>query len=295
MSLSGTLPTTTKKISLGWNPVAGPMTGLLLAAPIIVMLILFLVIPVAMVLGQTVVIDGIGAYKTFWNDPVSMAALRRTIVSSIVVTLLTTGLGGILAWRLRMTRSRLVRALIWLSILTPLWMGVVVKNYAFAIILGRGGPISEICAWLFGIDDFSLMYSPIAVILGVFYSMLPYAALPLYVTFRQIDLDLLAASEILGASRLQAITSVLLPLARPGLVATGIIVFVISIGFYITPVLLGGAKSPYLPSLIEQDLSQFYDEGAARISAAILLILATAVVGLAMKLLGARQLQRAIK
>lgn len=295
MALSGTLPTTTKKISLGWNPVAGPMTGLLLAAPIIVMLILFLVIPVAMVLGQTVVIDGIGAYKTFWNDPVSMAALRRTIVSSIVVTLLTTGLGGILAWRLRMTRSRLVRALIWLSILTPLWMGVVVKNYAFAIILGRGGPISEICAWLFGIDDFSLMYSPIAVILGVFYSMLPYAALPLYVTFRQIDLDLLAASEILGASRLQAITSVLLPLARPGLVATGIIVFVISIGFYITPVLLGGAKSPYLPSLIEQDLSQFYDEGAARISAAILLILATAVVGLAMKLLGARQLQRAIK
>jgi putative spermidine/putrescine transport system permease protein len=295
MALSGTLPTTIKKISLGWNPVAGPMTGLLLAAPIIVMLILFLVIPVAMVLGQTVVIDGIGAYKTFWNDPVSMAALRRTIVSSIVVTLLTTGLGGILAWRLRMTRSRLVRALIWLSILTPLWMGVVVKNYAFAIILGRGGPISEICAWLFGIDDFSLMYSPIAVILGVFYSMLPYAALPLYVTFRQIDLDLLAASEILGASRLQAITSVLLPLARPGLVATGIIVFVISIGFYITPVLLGGAKSPYLPSLIEQDLSQFYDEGAARISAAILLILATAVVGLAMKLLGARQLQRAIK
>ncbi|TXH35592.1 MAG: ABC transporter permease [Rhodospirillaceae bacterium] len=295
MALSGTLPTAAKKISLGWNPVAGPMTGLLLAAPIIVMLILFLVVPVAMVLGQTVVIDGIGAYKTFWNDPVSMAALRRTIVSSIVVTLLTTGLGGILAWRLRMTRSRLVRALIWLSILTPLWMGVVVKNYAFAIILGRGGPLSEICAWLFGIDDFSLMYSPIAVILGVFYSMLPYAALPLYVTFRQIDLDLLAASEILGASRLQAITSVLLPLARPGLVATGIIVFVISIGFYITPVLLGGAKSPYLPSLIEQDLSQFYDEGAARISAAILLILATAVVGLAMKLLGARQLQRAIK
>jgi putative spermidine/putrescine transport system permease protein len=160
--------------------------------------------------------------------------------------------------------------------------------------LGRGGPLSVICAWLFGIDGVTLMYSQAAVVMGVFYSMLPYAALPLYVTFRSIDLDLLSAAENLGASRPQALLSVLFPLARPGLVATGIIVFVISIGFYITPVLLGGAKSPYLPSLIEQDLFQFYDETAARIAAAVLLILATAIVGVAMKLLGARQLQRAI-
>lgn len=278
-----------------WNPVAGPIVGLFLAAPLGVMLLLFLAIPVAMVLGQSLFADGLGAYKTFWDDPVSMAALWRTVISSLLVTLLTTGLGGLLAWHLRMTRSLLIKALIWLSILTPLWMGVIVKNYAFTILLGRGGPLSEICAWLFGIGDFSLMYSPVAVIVGVFYSMLPYAALPLYVTFRQIDLDLLAAAEILGASRLQAITSVLIPLARPGLVATGIIVFVISIGFYITPVLLGGAKTPYLPSLIEQSLFQFYDEESARTSAAILLILATVIVGLAMRFLGARQLQRAIK
>lgn len=278
-----------------WNPVAGPLVGLFLAFPIVIMLVLFLAIPVAMVLGQSLIGDGLGAYKAFWDDPVSMAALRRTVVSSLLVTVLTTGLGGLLAWHLRMTRSRLVQALIWLSILTPLWMGVIVKNYAFTILLGRGGPLSETFAFLFGIEGFSLMYSPVAVIVGVFYSMLPYAALPLYVTFRQIDLDLLSAAEILGASRLQAVMSILIPLARPGLLATGIIVFVISIGFYITPVLLGGAKTPYLPSLIEQNLFQFYDEGQARTSAAILLILATVIVGLAMRLLGARQLQRAIK
>jgi putative spermidine/putrescine transport system permease protein len=193
-----------------------------------------------------------------------------------------------------MTRSGLVRALIWIAILAPLWMGVIVKNYAFTILLGRGGPLNAICAWLFGIDDVTLMYSQTAVILGIFYSMLPFAALPLYVTFRSIDVDLLSAAENLGASRLQAVTSVLLPLARPGLVATGVIVFVISIGFYITPVLLGGSKSPFLPSLIEQDLFQFFDEGAARTAAAVLLLLAMLIVGLAMKLLGARQLQKAI-
>lgn len=288
------MPTNISSSRRGWNPVAGPVTGFMLALPLLVLLILFLVIPVVTVLGQSLFEDGLGAYGAFLTDPISMGALRRTLVSSAIVTLLTTGLGGVLAWRLRVTRSGLTRALIWIAILTPLWMGVIVKNYAFTILLGRGGPLSMICAWLFGIEGVTLMYSQTAVVMGVFYSMLPYAALPLYVTFRSIDLDLLAAAENLGASRLQALTSILLPLARPGLVATGIIVFVISIGFYITPVLLGGAKSPYLPSLIEQDLFQFYDEGAARIAAAILLILATVIVGLAMKLLGARQLQKAI-
>jgi putative spermidine/putrescine transport system permease protein len=293
-SAGASLPTGIPSFRRGWNPVAGPVTGFLLASPLLVLLVLFLVIPVAIVLGRSLIEGGLGAYGAFFTDSVSLGALRRTLASSAVVTLLTTGLGGVLAWRLRMTRSGLTRALIWIAILTPLWMGVIVKNYAFIILLGRGGPLSVICAWLFGIDGVTLMYSQAAVVMGVFYSMLPYAALPLYVTFRSIDLDLLAAAENLGASRLRALTSVLLPLARPGLVATGIIVFVISIGFYITPVLLGGAKSPYLPSLIEQDLFQFYDETAARIAAAVLLILATAIVGLAMKLLGARQLQRAI-
>jgi len=278
----------------GWNPVASPLTGLLLASPLLVLLFLFLLIPIVMVLWRSLAEDGLTAYVSFFTNSVSMGALERTLVSSALVTALATFLGGILAWRLRMTRSGLVRALIWIAILAPLWMGVIVKNYAFTILLGRGGPLNAICAWLFGIDDVTLMYSQTAVILGIFYSMLPFAALPLYVTFRSIDVDLLSAAENLGASRLQAVTSVLLPLARPGLVATGVIVFVISIGFYITPVLLGGSKSPFLPSLIEQDLFQFFDEGAARTAAAVLLLLAMLIVGLAMKLLGARQLQKAI-
>jgi putative spermidine/putrescine transport system permease protein len=294
-SAGSTLPPDTASSSRrGWNPVAGPLTGFLLASPLLVLLFLFLLIPVVMVLWQSFAEDGLAAYGSFFTSSVSMGALQRTLVSSALVTALTTVLGGILAWRLRMTRSRLVRALIWIAILAPLWMGVIVKNYAFTILLGRGGPLNALCAWLLGNDQVTLMYSPTAVIMGIFYSMLPYAALPLFVTFRSIDLDLLSAAENLGASRLQAVTSVLLPLARPGLVATGIIVFVISIGFYVTPVLLGGAKSPFLPSLIEQDLFQFFDEGAARTAAAVLLLLAMLIVGLTMKLLGARQLQKAI-
>jgi putative spermidine/putrescine transport system permease protein len=294
-SAGSTLPTNAAPSSRrGWNPVASPLTGLLLASPLLVLLFLFLLIPIVMVLWRSLAEDGLTAYVSFFTSSVSMGALERTLVSSALVTALATFLGGILAWRLRMTRSGLVRALIWIAILAPLWMGVIVKNYAFTILLGRGGPLNAICAWLFGIDDVTLMYSQTAVILGIFYSMLPFAALPLYVTFRSIDVDLLSAAENLGASRLQAVTSVLLPLARPGLVATGVIVFVISIGFYITPVLLGGSKSPFLPSLIEQDLFRFFDEGAARTAAAVLLLLAMLIVGLAMKLLGARQLQKAI-
>jgi putative spermidine/putrescine transport system permease protein len=294
-SAGSTLPTNAAPSSRrGWNPVASPLTGLLLASPLLVLLFLFLLIPIVMVLWRSLAEDGLTAYVSFFTNSVSMGALERTLVSSALVTALATFLGGILAWRLRMTRSGLVRALIWIAILAPLWMGVIVKNYAFTILLGRGGPLNAICAWLFGIDDVTLMYSQTAVILGIFYSMLPFAALPLYVTFRSIDVDLLSAAENLGASRLQAVTSVLLPLARPGLVATGVIVFVISIGFYITPVLLGGSKSPFLPSLIEQDLFRFFDEGAARTAAAVLLLLAMLIVGLAMKLLGARQLQKAI-
>ncbi len=278
----------------GWNPAAGPWIGLLLALPLIGFLVVFLFAPLILVVSQSLVEGGIAAYTDFFTSPVAIGALRRTLVSSAIVTALTLLFGATLAWRLRITQSYLMRTLIWVAILIPLWMGVIIKNYAFTILLGRGGFLSTIWGWLFHGEQITLLYTQGAVVTGVLYSMLPYAALPLYVTFRSIDLNLLAAAENLGATKMQALASVMLPLAKPGIVATGIIVFVISIGFYITPVLLGGVKSPYLPSLIEQDLFKYYDEESARVSATVLLLIATAIVALAMRFLGARQLQRAV-
>jgi mannopine transport system permease protein len=277
-----------------WNPVVGWPVGLLLAAPLLVLLALLVVVPMVLVLWQSFAGTGLDGYRSFFESNASVTALRNTFVSSAIVTVLVVAAGGLLAWYLVTSRSLVLRAFVWMAVLAPLWMGVIIKNYVFTILLQDGGLLSSAWNLLPGEQSPSLMYTQAAVVLGVFYSMLPYAALPLYVTVKAIDLDLLKAAESLGATPVQAMRSVFLPLARPGIAATAIIVFVISLGFYVTPVLLGGVKSAYLPSLIDNTLFKYFNEDAAQVAAAILLIVATVVVAIAMRILGAAQLKRAV-
>jgi ABC-type spermidine/putrescine transport system permease subunit I len=143
-------------------------------------------------------------------------------------------------------------------------------------------------------EPLDLLYTQTAVIIGMVYQLLPYAVLPLYVSFASIDLDLIQAAEGLGASRVRAIASIVTPLATPGILATATIVYVISLGFYLTPVILGGATSPFTATLISQNIFDFFDLAGASVSAILLLLGALIAVTLGYLLVGRERLRRAL-
>lgn len=141
----------------------------------------------------------------------------------------------------------------------PFWTNLLVRNYAWILLLRNGGLVENLLRWL-GLSDqpLGLLYTPYAVSIGLTYSYLPFMVLPIYASLEKLDSRLIEAAFDLGADRKRALTRVILPLAAPGVAAGCVLVFVPALGAYVTPELLGGGKSMMIGNLIQ---SQF---GAAR-------------------------------
>jgi len=279
-----------------WRPGLSRLHGLALSLPFIFIVLLFVAYPfirlVKIALGPP---GGLENLTAFLDNGANLRVLGTTFWVSALVTLLSVALGANIAWSLKTTRSRFMRLLMLSAIFVPFWMGSVIKLYAWTILLQTYGLINRI---LMGIgltnEPLHLLYNETAVVIGMVYQMLPYSVLPLYVAFHTIDLDLIRAAESLGASRLRALASVVVPLAAPGVLATVIIVYVISIGFFLTPVVLGGFTAPFSASLIAQNIFDFFDLIGAAVTAVFLLFGGLAVVLTGYKLVGKDRLRKAL-
>ncbi|SDI20851.1 MULTISPECIES: ABC transporter permease [Bradyrhizobium] len=279
----------------GWNPELGFASALILSMPLIVLLLLLVVFPISQILMLPLEAGGFRQFASFFQVPANVRALEYTVLISLTVTFGTVILAAPLAWTLRMPGSTVWKSIIWLAVLAPLWMNIVIKTYAFMIILGRHGILSEAAQTLrFTSESVGLLYTPWAVIIAMVHTMLPYGVLPLFVTFATIDSDLVRAAESLGATRAGAISSVIIPLSLVGILATGTIVFVICLGFYVTPVILGGAQTPYISTLVQGDLFLRFDTVGAATDSAVLTAVAGLIVVLASWLLGGQSLKRAL-
>jgi spermidine/putrescine transport system permease protein len=141
----------------------------------------------------------------------------------------------------------------------PFWTNLLVRNYAWILLLRNGGLVENLLRWL-GLSDqpLGLLYTPYAVSIGLTYSYLPFMVLPIYASLEKMDSRLIEAAFDLGADRRRALLRVILPLAAPGIAAGCVLVFVPALGAYVTPELLGGGKSMMIGNLIQ---GQF---GAAR-------------------------------
>jgi putative spermidine/putrescine transport system permease protein len=275
-----------------WDPELSLVSALVLSLPLIVLLLLFVVYPILQVLLLPLQAGGLHQYLRYFQSSANVRALEYTVWESIVVMIGTIILAAPLAWTLRMPGSALWKSTVWLAVLAPLWMNVVVKTYAFMIILGRNGVLSEaLQALRLTAEPIDLLYTPSAVIIAMLHTMLPYGVLPLFVTFATIDCDLVQAAESLGASRVGAIFSIVLPLSLVGVLATSTIVFVVCLGFYVTPVILGGAQSPYISTLVRGDLFLRFDTAGAATDSAILIAVASLILILASWILGGRHLK----
>lgn len=262
-----------------WRPESTVATGLAMSAPSLLLVAVLVVYPVALLVGGALGPEGRRVLQALFTASVERQALLRTCWVSALVALSATGLGSVFAWSMCTARSRAWQLLLWVAVLAPFWMSVVVKNYAFILLLRHGGPVSALLVrvGLLGPDD-SLLYSDAAVVVGMFYAMLPYAVLPMFAALSSIDRTLLQAAEAAGASRLRALLDVVVPLSSRAALSTATLVFVVSLGFYVTPVILGGPGKPFLASLAGSHIFDTYDLNGAKALATTLLVLALLAV-----------------
>ncbi len=271
-------------------------TGLALAFPLIAMVGLFLIFPiiklVQLAMGPP---RGAGNFLSFFDLTVNLDVLRVTFVDSAIVAVISVALGGVIAWVMSSTTRPFVRVTLIAAIFIPFWMGSVVKLYAFTVLLERLGVVNRLLLDLHLINaPLDLIYNQPAVIIGMVYQLLPYSVLPLFVVFRSIDTDLLKAAEGLGASRARAVRSIVLPLGLPGILASLTIVYVVGLGFFLTPVLLGGATSPFSASFMYDDIFQYFNFTSAAVSAVVLLVGALLVLVIASRFVGREQLRKVL-
>lgn len=276
------------------RPVLANWQALLLVAPLVALLAGLVGYPLVRLaidsLGSGV---DLGAYATVLESSAGQRALVVTVLASLLVAGLSVAIGGLLAWYARSARSTWVRTALWVALLVPFFMGTVTKNYALVLLLADNGPLNSLLSAL-GLGPVRLLYSSTGVVIGMVYSMVPFAAFSLYGVFLTIDETLVEAARSMGASRVRAARTVTLPLVLPGVVASLALVFAISLGFYVTPVLLGGAQVPFMGGLIQDYIFTSFDYELASAASVILLVVGFAVLAVSLGLIGRERLLRAV-
>jgi spermidine/putrescine transport system permease protein len=200
-------------------------------------------------------------------DPLYLNVVTRSFLLAFCTTGVCLMLGYPLAYHIaRQPAGR--RQVLYLMVLVPLWANSLVLIYAWMVLLRPNGVFDQILhgLGLGGDTPIRLLYTPGAVMVGLVYWYLPFMVYPLYAAIEKFDFRMLEAAYDLGATRVQAFWRVLLPLTWPGVVTGSLLVFIESLGAFVVPDLLGGAKTLMLGNLIQQrflSIPQDWPQGAA--------------------------------
>ncbi|MBV9588281.1 MAG: ABC transporter permease [Hyphomicrobiales bacterium] len=193
----------------------------------------------------------LAAYRELLGDEVFWIVLRNTIGLAAIVTIIT--LTGGFALALALTRlGGGWRLALFAAVVLPLWVSVLVRTFSWMLLLERNGPINEamVATGVIG-QPVQLLFNFTGVTIAMVHVLLPYAVLPIYAALVKIDPALLKASEGLGASFATTFQRVLLPLSARGVATAAAFVFLLSLSFFVTPALLGGANNMTIPMLID--------------------------------------------
>ncbi|MEX2322913.1 MAG: ABC transporter permease [Acidimicrobiia bacterium] len=177
-------------------------------------------------------------------EPLVRQIAWRSLTLAVITTVLCLLVGYPFAYFVA-TRSRAMRNVLLVLIMIPFWSNFLVRTYAWRVLLGSDGLVSQITQ-LLGLGETRLLFTPSAVLIGLVYGFLPFMILPLYAAIERMDWSLVEAGRDLYASGWTAFRKITWPLSRPGVVAGSILVFIPAIGAYVTPAILGGSTSTLL-------------------------------------------------
>jgi putrescine transport system permease protein len=219
---------------------------------------------------QSVSLD---SFAFLFTDKIYVITYLRSVLMAASATFLCLLLGFPMAYGIARSRPA-TRSLLLMLIILPFWTSFLLRVYAWMGLLNNYGTINTFLLWAGVIDQpIPFMYTDFAVFVGLVYSYLPFMILPLYASLERMDLDLVEAAQDLGASRSRAFWDVTWPLARPGVVAGCLLVFIPAIGEYVIPYLLGGPESLLIGRVLFDEFFVNLDWPLASAVAIILLLL----------------------
>ncbi|WP_246776948.1 ABC transporter permease subunit [Microvirga sp. VF16] len=248
--------------------------GGIVAGPLVVLLVGFLVIPLMIIAWGSV--EGskltFTHYARIFSDDINLEILLHTLKVGLIVTVVALAAGYPVAYLLTKIQSRAL-SVVTVFILVPLFTAFLIRTYAWMIILGRQGIINNMLIGLGIINEpLPLLNTTFAVIIGMVHVFIPMAIFTMYSSMARISHDLALAAQILGAKPVQAFLRVYFPMSLPGVFSAGILIFIVSIGFYITPSLLGGPTDAMISQLIVEQMTTLLNFELSYASSIVLLL-----------------------
>ena len=252
-----------KYISPGW----------FLAAPFLLLVAAFYLGPILNILwlSFTDPVPGVGNYRELYESDALVRIIWTTVRVCVVTTVFSVLLGYVIAYAMVHAHEN-KRNLMLGFVLVSFWISILVRTFSWLMLLGRNGLVNNAFETIGIISEpIAFMRNELGVLIGMVHYMVPYAVLPLLVNMQTLDMRVMNASRNLGASGTQTFWRIYLPLTTPGLVASTLLVFILSLGFYVTPAVLGGGKVLMVAEYIYVQLLVTLQWGTAAMLAALML------------------------
>lgn len=262
-----------------------------LVLPVVTIVVVAFLIPVLLIMVRSVTEPQLGFQNYVWlltNDH-NIELIIRTLQLAGGATLITALLGYPYAYLLANSGPR-VRGILIIIVLLPFWTSMMVRTFAWIIILQNNGVLNTILSAV-GLPTISILGTSTAVLIGMCQILMPFMVLPMASVMQSIDPRVPKAAQVMGASPSKSFLTVYLPLSLPGVLAGSLIVFILSLGFYITPALLGSPNEQILPNALFTQIAGLLNWGQGGAMAVALLVTVGLVFALVLwitKLLGLR-------
>lgn len=266
--------------AMGW-------LGLFFALPLLIVVVVSFASRTAY--GQVVFNWTLENYIQFL-EPLYLKIFVFTLGTAFFTTLLTFAMGYPVAYTIAMVLPKKWQQAGIILVMIPFWINFLIRSYSWVIILRAHGLINSFLMSIGAIEvPLSLLYNNTAVLIGMVYGLLPFMVLPIYVSLEQMDKRLLEAASDLGAAPLTAFRKITLPLTMPGVAAGSILVFISSLGMFVVPDIMGGAKSSLMGNVIQNQFLSARDWPFGSALSIILALLSLIIIVLYYKALQAQK------
>ncbi|MBW2056702.1 MAG: ABC transporter permease [Deltaproteobacteria bacterium] len=270
--------------------------SILLTGPLFILLGVFYLYPLVTLFPESILKNGHITwehYRHFFREPLYTYILLRTVRVAVVVTVICFLLGYPIAYFLAGLKSQKTANLMMICVLLPFFTSILVRSYAWIVLLQTKGILNRFLISIGLIErPLNLLYTEFAVLLGMVHILLPFMILPVYSVLKNIDRNLLRAARNLGANAVKAFALVTFPLSLPGVGAGVMFVFILSLGFYITPALLGGPKTLMITTLIDQQINRLINWDFAGAIVVVLLVTTILMILIFDKIVGLDKIYR---
>ena len=260
-----------------------------LAAPSIFSIIAIIIIPVGWLFYLSFIGNGGDFSLVNYQRMIEYKSYARVYLITFQVSILTTLLCVLIGFPLAYFLAQLpqkIAGVLMLTVLLPFWTSLLVRTYAWLVLLQKKGLLNDFAIQI-GLWEtpVKLVHNMTGTLIGMAHIMLPFLVLPLYGAMRRIEKEMMHAAANLGAKPIQAFWKIFFPISLPGLVAGSLIVFVLCLGFYVTPAVLGGGRVVMIATQITAILENQFNWGAASALGVVLLVTTMIILYLAGRLL----------